>query len=42
MSKGMMALAFFDYTIGKLSLAFNFEGMEPFTMILYHQGDFEN
>ena len=41
MSRGMMALAFFDYTdVESFLTVFNFEGMEPFTMILYHQGDF--
>ena len=36
-----MALAFFDYAdIENFLNDFNFDGMEPFTMILYHQGDF--
>ena len=41
MSRGMMALAYFDYKDAESFLnQFNFDGMEPFTMILYHQGDF--
>ena len=41
MSRGIMALAFFDYAdIENFLNDFNFDGMEPFTMILFHQGDF--
>ena len=37
-----MALAYFDYaTIDEFIHAFNFEGMEPFTLILYNKGDFK-
>ena len=42
MSRGIMALAYFDYTtIDEFIHAFNFEGMEPFTLILYNKGDFK-
>ena len=41
MSRGMMALAFFDYeNIDAFIDTFAFEGMEPFTLILYSKGDF--
>ena len=37
-----MALAYFDYaTIDEFINTFNFEGMEPFTLILYNKGDFK-
>ena len=42
MSRGIMALAYFDYTtIDEFINTFNFEGMEPFTLILYNKGDFK-
>lgn len=42
MSRGIMALAYFDYTsIEEFIGEFNFEGMEPFTLILYNKGDFK-
>ena len=42
MSRGIMALAYFDYaTIDEFINAFNFEGIEPFTLILYNKGDFK-
>lgn len=42
MSRGIMALAFFDYaTIDEFINEFNFEGMEPFTLILYSKGNFK-
>ena len=42
MSRGIMALAYFDYaTIDEFINEFNFEGMEPFTLILYNKGDFK-
>lgn len=41
MSRGIMALAFFDYdSINDFLEAFNFNGMEPFTLLLYSKGDF--
>ena len=41
MSRGIMALAYFDYTsIDEFINAFNFDGMEPFTLLLYNKGDF--
>ena len=41
MSRGIMALAFFDYTsIDEFINTFNFLGMEPFTLLLYHSGSF--
>lgn len=41
MSRGAMALAYFDYaSIDAFMDAFNFEGMEPFTLLLYNAGDF--
>lgn len=41
MSRGLMALAFFDYeNIDSFLDNFVFEGMESFTLILYQQGDF--
>lgn len=42
MSRGIMALAYFDYaTIDEFINEFNFEGMEPFTLILFNKGDFK-
>lgn len=42
MSRGIMALAFFDYeSIEEFLTEFNFEGMEPFTLLLYKKGDFK-
>jgi uncharacterized protein with NRDE domain len=41
-SRGIMALTYFDYvTIDEFINEFNFEGMEPFTIILYNKGDFK-
>lgn len=41
MSRGAMALAYFDYpTIDAFMDAFNFDGIEPFTLLLYNAGDF--
>jgi len=41
MSRGAMALAYFDYpSINSFTEAFNFEGMEPFTLLLYNGGHF--
>lgn len=41
MSRGLMALAFFDYeNIDAFLDSFAFEGIEPFTLLLYCQGDF--
>ena len=42
MSRGIMALAYFDYnTIEDFLNEFDFEGMEPFTLILYNKGNFK-
>ncbi len=41
MSRGAMALAYFDYSsINSFTETFNFEVMEPFTLLLYHTGNF--
>lgn len=42
LSRGKMALAFFDYPNNDVFLdTFDFDGIEAFTLILYHQGDFK-
>ena len=42
MSRGAMALESFDYkTLNAFRTAFSFAGMEPFTLLLYNRGDFQ-
>lgn len=42
LSRGTMALRYFDYhSIDDFLDGFAFEGIEAFTLILYHQGDFK-
>lgn len=42
LSRGTMALRYFDYpSIDDFMDGFAFEGIEAFTLILYHQGDFK-
>lgn len=41
MSRGIMALSFFDYpSISKFIESFEFNGMEPFTLILFDDNEF--
>lgn len=42
LSRGAMALASFDYpTIAEFTQTFDFQGIEPFTLLLYNCGDFQ-